>query len=77
MTLDEAIRYCKEVAEGEEVKAKRFADEYPHTKIIESCIECAEEHKQLAYWLMELKAYRELFDSPEDAKRQLDEMCMV
>lgn len=44
MTLDEAIKHCEE-KEKEQALNGRFA--------------CAEEHKQLAEWLKELKRYRE------------------
>ena len=43
MELDEAIRHAEEVAELNEAE----------------CFECAEEHRQLAEWLKELKALRE------------------
>ena len=43
MKLDEAIRHAEEVAELNEAE----------------CFECAEEHRQLAEWLKELKALRE------------------
>ena len=44
MTIDEAIKHAERVAE-----ANKSAN----------CIECAEEHQQLADWLKELKAYKE------------------
>ena len=44
MTIDEAITHCIEVAEQNEDQ---------------SCKKCANEHRQLAEWLRELKAYRE------------------
>lgn len=43
MKLDEAIKHCKE-------KEKEMATM--------GCFSCAEDHKQLAEWLQELKAYR-------------------
>lgn len=43
MTLDEAIKHCKD--KYEELKNK--------------CIVCANNHKQLEEWLEELKIYRE------------------
>lgn len=43
MTLNEAIKHCEEVIE----------------ELENDCIECARDHKQLAEWLRELKAYRE------------------
>ena len=51
MTIDEAIRHCEEVAE--EHTKYNFYGGY------ESCDECAEEHRQLAEWLRELKQLRE------------------
>lgn len=53
MTLDEAIKHCEEVAEKycEKVEDGLTADDF--------CDSCASEHRQLAEWLKELKAYRE------------------
>ena len=57
MTLDEAIQHCEEVAD-----TPCFTDEEAR---------CYSEHRQLAEWLKELKAYREgagmklLIDIPE------------
>lgn len=61
MTLDEAIKHAEEVAtENEKTIAyytiqgdKEWLDECE-----KDCIECAKEHRQLAEWLRELKAYR-------------------
>ena len=50
MTPDEAIKHAEEVAE-EHTKYNRYGG-------FESCDECAKEHRQLAEWLKELKAYR-------------------
>ena len=47
MTIDEAIVHAREVA------SRKFDDRV-------HCIRCAEEHEQLAEWLEELKAYREI-----------------
>ena len=57
MTIDEAIRHAEEVAETNQaiVDYCDFID-----KNIEECEECACEHRQLAKWLRELKAYRGL-----------------
>lgn len=56
MTLDEAIKHAEEVmAENlEKIKGRNASD-----PIAINCFECADEHRQLAEWLMELKAYRE------------------
>lgn len=62
MTLDEAIIHSKEKAE--ELRAQAgFDTDNERYRMSESektgCIECAKEHKQLAEWLEELKAWRE------------------
>ena len=54
MTLDEAIRHCEDVAEEKEQEAKEA-----HVLSGMDCMECAEEHRQLAEWLRELKKYEE------------------
>ena len=51
MSLDEAILHAEEVAE--EHTKYNFYGGY------ESCDECANEHRQLAEWLAELKQRRE------------------
>lgn len=55
LTLDEAIKHCLEVAERNE--CKRTNDD-GYTDV--SMKQCATDHKQLAEWLTELKAYRKL-----------------
>lgn len=61
MTLDEAIKHAEEVMqeklyEYQECTAVHDAEE---AKI---CGKCAEEHRQLAEWLIELKHLREAGD---------------
>ena len=64
MTIDEAIAHARKVAEmhrkdndickyKSQYGCKGCADYYS-----KSCIECAEEHEQLAEWLEELKALK-------------------
>lgn len=73
MTLDEAIKHCEEKAKEQREKATAIARaKEPFYKYAE-CAECANDHEQLAEWLKELKAYRELFESPEEAKRILEQ----
>lgn len=48
MTLDGAIKYCKEEAE-----------KYMEYGIETECYQCGKEHEQLAEWLTELKELRE------------------
>ena len=52
MTLDEAIIHCNEVAVKQEQMARGIDGV--------ACKECAADHRQLAEWLTELKAYRKL-----------------
>lgn len=69
MTLDEAIKHCEEVAEENDLAAgmyKILAENNHNTyeKLTAEtnssrCAECAEEHRQLAEWLRELKERRE------------------
>lgn len=59
MTLDEAIIHAEEVAKEKEKNAKFYTISRPDGKHRESCKQCAEEHRQLAQWLKELKAHRE------------------
>ena len=78
LSIDEAIAHAREVAEKQrkdndncEYKAeygcKECADYYS-----KPCIECAEEHEQLAEWLEELKAYREIGTIEECKESVLD-----
>lgn len=57
MTIDEAIKHAEEVAEENEKNAKSINNIYK-----KSCLECANEHRQLAEWLKELKIHREIHD---------------
>lgn len=56
MNLDSAIRHCEEVMMENLEKTK---DRNASDPIAINCFECAEEHRQLAEWLKELKAYRD------------------
>ena len=60
LTLDEAIKHCEEVAEEQEWQAYKSVSRTYVERM--SCEECAKEHRQLADWLRELKAYREFAD---------------
>jgi hypothetical protein len=59
MNIEEAIKHCEEVAEAEEQKYKEWKGDYSHLQKIDSCKECASEHRQLANWLRELKALKD------------------
>ena len=53
-TLNEAIRHALEIAEKQEELAEICVIEQAR----DSCLKCAEEHKQLAKWLEALKKAR-------------------
>ena len=57
MTLEEAILYCEEVAEINQ----SIADNTDHNNWMDiaKCEKYADEHRQVAEWLRELKQYRE------------------
>ena len=63
MTIDEAIQHCEEVAaENEEIykaDCRIYSKEVVEKYLSPPCKKCAEEHRQLAEWLKELKAYKE------------------
>lgn len=69
MTLDEAIKHAEEVAEKNERRAESVRNrpissaDFYHEE--ESCSKCADEHRQLAKWLIELKQYKDASNHPE------------
>ena len=58
MTLDEAIKHCKEKAKELSDKAYQEWGVSMTEEDAYDCNECAREHEQLAEWLKELKALR-------------------
>lgn len=68
MTLDEAIKHCKEKAKELRLEAEQVRDigevvsstKQPYNEPVKACLECAKEHEQLAEWLEELKEWRKL-----------------
>ena len=57
MTIDEAIAHAREVVENN----RKTAEEcllFDRFQKADECVMCAEEHKQLAEWLEELKAIK-------------------
>ena len=68
MTLDEAIKHAKEEAIEEDKLCKRYDDASGYTRShieeirtsdAKKCEKCADEHRQLAEWLIEFKQLRE------------------
>ena len=64
-TLNEAIRHEMNIAEKQEELAKVCVVEQAR----DSCLKCANEHRQLVEWLKELKAVKDII-------RQHDEDSM-
>lgn len=63
LTLDEAIKHAKEVADMNYNDAEKFdSNDSVENYMKANCIKCAEEHEQLAEWLEELKSYKDLED---------------
>lgn len=58
LTLDEAIKHAKEVAKTNLAEATY---NFPNLKeYYDNCLECANQHNQLAEWLEELKSFKEV-----------------
>lgn len=60
MTIDEAINHAKEVASELKRKSGLCVQNDNECDKFSSCLNCAKEHEQLAEWLEELKAVRNL-----------------
>lgn len=74
MDIDEAIKHCREVAEEKENFINKiyvtFGEDRPlFEKEENECKKCAEEHRQLAAWLTELKQLREQMSSSEKSNK--------
>ena len=69
MTLEEAILHCEEVAEINEDIA--YNVENDNWMVIAKCQKCAEEHRQLAEWLKELRERRQ--NERHETVRQMQE----
>ena len=62
-SLEEAIKHCEEVAETKEKEGSLNQESFmPLNEFLRyrvECLKCAKEHRQLAKWLKELKAYKD------------------
>lgn len=65
MTLDEAIKHAEEVADTCEYEASKYdmSDSYESYVACQEG-ECADEHRQLAEWLKQLKEIKRILDAP-------------
>lgn len=62
MTLDEAIKHCKEKADELNKEVLNQAN-LCNAREMAECQECAREHEQLAEWLTQLKELKEAYES--------------
>ena len=60
LSIDEAIAHAREVANTQRGKSGTCLQNGLECEHFSDCLKCAEEHEQLAEWLEELKAYREI-----------------
>ena len=60
LTLDEAIKHTKEVADMNYNDAEKFdSNDSVENYMKANCMECAEQHEKLAEWFEELKSYKD------------------
>lgn len=61
LTLEEAIKHAKEVADMNYNDAEKFdSNDSVENYMKANCMKCAEQHEKLAEWLEELKSYKDL-----------------
>lgn len=72
MKIDKAIKHCEEIAKEQDKLCKRYDDASGYTRShneeirtsdAKKCEKCADEHRQLAKWLKELKSLKEKDES--------------
>lgn len=61
MKLDEAIKHCEEVVENFYEK-RTIKNGFKDEKDYEACMKCANEHRQLAEWLRELRHLKNIVE---------------
>lgn len=78
LTLDEAIKHAKEVADMNYNDAEKFdSNDSVENYMKANCMKCAEQHEKLAEYLEELKSYKDLEEQgllvrlPDDLNRVL------
>lgn len=71
MTLDEAIKHCLDIADGQDKCADISVSEHAKERIRE----CAADHRQLAEWLGELKELRRLVDLVAKYAGKSEDIC--
>lgn len=79
LTLDDAIKHCLDIADGQDKCAEISVSEHAKERISQ----CAADHRQLAEWLTELKEAKRLlklalndFETIE-SNLEYDEHCVI
>ena len=73
LTIDKAIAHAKEVARENKYRAEHKLFHRNDKDEISACLQCAEEHEQLAEWLKELQHYKDL----EEQGRLIELPCKI
>lgn len=71
MTLDEARKHCLDIADGQDKCADISVSEHAKERIRE----CANDHRQLAEWLTELRELRRLVDLVAKYAGNSEDVC--
>lgn len=75
LMIDKAIAHAREVARENKYRAEHKSFHRNDKDEISACLQCAEEHEQLAEWLEKLKYYEDLEEQgrmiilPEDEEK--------
>ncbi len=80
MTIDEAIIHAEEKAKELREQAEQLRDigerisnpKQPYNEPVKACLDCAEEHRQLAEWLKELKRMKRIISDTNQGSNQGD-----
>lgn len=74
MTIDDAIKHAEKIIKVNEKECNEYPD---FAEYISNCKKCAEDHRQLAEWLKELKYARVLLKATHDLLSKCDESFYV
>ena len=73
LTIDKAIAHAREVARENKYRAEHKSFHRNDKDEISACLQCAEEHEQLAGWLKDLQHYKDL----EEQGRLIELPCKI
>lgn len=76
LNLDDAIKHAEEVAKANESWHEEYIDTAFEQHAL-NCKKCAEDHRQLAEWLKELKYARVLLKAAYEIFKQCDDSYYV